>query len=613
MISEIDLPTEPSVSSEKEIAADSEKSESTFVELYEKYDEQFIKNSTTELKDVDETPLQKRSSPASDDDDIDTEANNKLIIEKIQTIDDPEVQKEFELDLNNNGQVNTVESEKSVDAGTEYDPNYSSKIVSTNENLPAPNSVANELENSVHDDFTSEDAAKILIDEFVTVAPEDFSTDQTNNKNPEIIEVIEQVFYHPKNVEVGDSTTVDPTSVQVDFDALNVQVDFEPIEIVHQNAADHFRSIEEVTTFPNDKFVGFEPSNELVEPLVETADSENLESEDESAKEAAEAIVDSLAIVGLLGKSINFDSSIGEPVVHKSDNKIKKLQNEIPETVYEETTSLPLFIESVTEVVEVNTKITVSIHIDDSNENSDSSDDKKSSASDKSSEESNSSKSSEKTDKTDKTDKADKADQNSSESSEENTAKEIFDKSDFRMLDLQNKDDQNKLMEDLYKDTMNHEVKKKDHPIVVNIQQAIERNLNEANEIAKQLDERLKIVETKMFEETTVGIYETFEDVVTTISDGIKLTNELRSSVDSFRGDTEENKTVLDTNNEAISSKNIKNSLVNIAEEMTLENHVVRSEFSYIAVSITGLVSSAVLGVLYVALKKKSASTVLFQ
>lgn len=607
MISEIDLPTEPSVSSEKETVNETEKSE-TFVELYDKYDEQFIKNSTTELKDVFETPPQKRSS-ANEGDDIDAEVDSKSIIEKIQTIDDPEVRKEFELELNNNGQITGTDKEITADVGTEYDPNYSRKIISNNENqVELINSVTSELGNSIED--FNVDGGKPFITEFTTVEPEDFVTEQNSFKNPEIIDVIEQVFYQPRNVEVSEGTTIDPLNVQVDFDPVNVQEDFDPIEIINPNSYQFRRIDVEATTLPNDKFVGFEQSVELNEPSVETTESSSYDIEEETAEQAAKVIVDSLAIVGLLGKSLNLNSYGNESILLPTEDETVKKEETIPEQLEEKTTEIPPAVESVTEIVEVNTEITISVLISDSKENSDSSDSKKSSG--VSSEESNSSKSSEKKEKTEKKEKIDK---NSSESSEENTAKEIFDKEEFG---LEMKENQKKLMEELYKDTMNHEVKKKDHPIVLNVpHEDVERKLVEDNQIVKIFEDETESFKAEKVDETTVGIYETFEDVVTTISDGIKLTNELRSSVDSFRSNSEENKTILDTNNEAISSKNIKNSLVNIAEEMTLEDHsksAVNSKISLFTLSITGFVSLVVVTALYVILKKQSArAALLFQ
>lgn len=625
MISELDLPTEATTTDllDKENIAEVEKPES-FVELYEKYNDQFIKNSTTFTDDLEagEIPLQKRSS---DDEISDDDTNTKSVIDKIQSIDDPEVRKEFEAEISNNGQVLVTEDEKVLDDGTEYDPNYAKKLV----NLSNPQlAEKSDSENSIQDFDSSKNLSlheKEILQvhlveqlvhnmsesnvDYTTVIPDESFVHHEQIKNPEVVEVLEHIVYQSSTVEPAITTA----------DTLNVQVDFDPIEIIPKDRH-RFRNVEdvEVTTEKNDKFVGFKPTEDLVEPGEETTEPDlffkKIENEDESAEKA---IIDTLEFVGIFGKSIKFENS-SEELKNVNDEIV--VTTETPEKISEELTTQ--VFESITEIIEVHTEISVNIKIegekteDEKSESISDTSSKLSSSSDESSEESKSKKSGSKIKKT-KSKKSGKIDEiakmGSAESSEENSAKEETDTDGFKMFDVSSKNDQNSLLADLYKDTLGHEIKKKDHAEEVLPQQkTTERKFDVEGEIQSRSDDSTMQTTPEVSESTTVGVYETIEDVVTTVSDGIKLTNDLRGSIDSFRGFIDENKTVLDTNSEAISSKNIKTSLVNIAEEMTLENHVAKAENSYFAVSFLGVVSGIVLLSLFVLLKKKSSRIVLF-
>lgn len=611
VISEIDLPTEATVYEDKENLSETEKPES-FSELYEKYDELFIKNTTTGIIIDNENPLHKRSSADTPDD-----VSTKSLIDKIQ-IDDPEVRKEFEDELNNQGQ--SLDDNKASDDGAqEYDPNYSKKLITASDNTieydtQLNRDSGNSIKDFKADDVKSDDVKadevvkKLTVQEkevlqghlveqlvhmnesnvdYTTVIPEDSFQHHENIKNPEVVDVLEHIMYQSTNQVLDEMTTVNP---------LNVQVDFDPIEVIPHDRH-RFRNVDaEVATENNDKFVGFKPTEDLVEPGEETTESDQffkkVETEDETALKTAEAIVDTLEFVGIYGKSLQFNNASDEGTESKSlDNDVDVITTE---TFTEEmTTVAPSIVENVTEIVEVRTEVSVTIQVGDKETDSSDESHKHSSNKSESSEESNSSKSDESTDKR----KKDKHD-----SSEENTAKEILDTDDFRILDLQSKDNQKSLMNDMYKETLDHEVRKKDQPEELSLpSEVVARKFNVEDEIAQHLEDKIKPTET-----TTVGVYETFEDVVSTMSDGIKLSNDFRASIDSFRGSSEENKTVLDTNSEVISSKNIKNSLVNIAEEMTLENHVESSKVSYLVVAVIGITSTIVLVILYAVLKIKS-------
>lgn len=587
VISEIDLPTEASVVFEKENTVEVEKAE-TFGELYEKYDAQFIKNVTDTVDD--ETPLQKRNSDDGEDE------SGKSLIEKIQKIDDPEVRKEFELEISNGG--HDSEDEKVAEDGTqEYEPNYAKKIIVATEK-PMEIVGKSESENSIQD-FHIDDNHTLTVHEkenlqahlveqlvhqndsnveFTTIISDDSFTHHEKIKNHEIVEVLEHIVYQSNDIELKDFTTMNP---------LNLQIDFDPIEIIPKDRH-RFRSDDvEATTVKNDKFVGFEPTEDLLEPGEETTESDkffkdNAEDED-SQEKTVEAIVETLEFVGMYGKSIKFEGQT------KADNKIEATTIETTEKIVDAATT----VESVTEIVEVRTEISVNIVIGEKPSSS-----SESSGSKKSSEESKSSESKELV--VIKVELPEKL----SESSEENNAKEIDDDDKLRMIVYpQTNAEPNKLIEDLYKDTLNHEVKKKDHPDELSLPYEVtDRKFIAEDEIARHLEEKIKP------ETSTVGIIETLDDIGTAINDGIKLSKDFRTSIDSFRGFTDSNQTVLDTNNEAISSKNIKTHLVNIAEEMTIEeNHPKTSRVSFLTISLIGFISSTVLLALYAILKKKAA------
>lgn len=568
IISELELSTEPSLSPEKENIEDNDKSES-FVELYKKYEEQFIHNSTSEVNEGEETPLKKRSS-ISDEELSDVEENSQSIIAKIDTIVDPEVRKEFELELNNNGQVAMSEMEKMTEVGTDYDPNYAKKVVNVTEKqqeAPTVNRLQTEI-NSVQSDFQElqiDDVDKRIPDEVTTIP-------LSVLRDTGFVEVFEQVFYHPTEEEQDDVTTED---------LPNVHVDFDPIQIIPENP-DEFRNFDsEVTTEKVEDFAESTESSKVIEMMTVY---------DETVYDRTELNENS-------GRSFNYPNFSDETVTNEAAVEVTTSTTEILTTpLCEEPTTIPPFFEYVTEIIEDSTEIVVSINVNGSSVEKPV---KPLSTSEKSSEESNSS------------DKSDKATENTSDSSEENSAKEILDRYEFRILDLPTSDDQVRLMDDLYKDTLHHDIKKKDHPIVYlgttdHISETNDRSFKD-KEKAQHLEQEMKPDDIKTIDVTTVGIYETFEDIVTTIADGIELSREFQVSVDSFRSVIDESETVLDTNNEAVSSKNIKNSLVNIVEEMTLENHVKNTKISYIVLSVVTIGSVVFLIISCAVIKKTLA------
>lgn len=463
------------------------------------------------------------------------------MIEKIENIVDPEVRKEFELELPNSYQTSDQENkEKSIDVGTtEYEPDYSAKVIATNEREKVEENV--------------EDSEKSLIVELTTVAPVEMTAQS------EVIDVVEQIFNQSQDVKINELTTQDP---------LNFHFDFDPIVVVEKN---ELRSLPFDDTFTHKSDETTDSSVIVLEGEDEGFKSKNIDEVETKVEEKISEVTTSDKVEAKI-----------ENVEENADKKLSESSTILSETETT-TTSLPVetssenVIKAITEVVETRKEISVTFIVEEATSKPEIDDSHKSSSnSEKSSEESKSKEHKEEENKS------------SGESSEENNAKEVFDKDELRSIVVS--ENSNVLLdEDMQKFTSDHEISKKDKAIPLET----ERSLDESSA-------------TEAEEKTTIGIYATLEELSTTVSDGFKLTNELRSSVESFRDHFEENKIVLDTNNEIISSKNIKNSLVNIAEEMTLENHVAEAKNSVIALSIVAISSFAVIITLFMILKHQS-------
>lgn len=639
VISEMDFPTEPSIEIvvvENENSSPSEP-EKSFHELIERYDEMYIKNSNID----DNLALHKRSS--SDENLENSDDGGKSIIEKIE-ISDPDIRKEFENELSNQVAVDVVEkTTESINVGTEYDPNYEGKMIIVQ--LPE-NSTTQSEHLTVHE---KENLQAHIVEQIIhqnegltTVIPVESLTQHNIIKNSEIVEVLEHIVYESdSNLKAHEHTTLNP--------AINLNIDIDPIEIIpkDRHRIGKIETSPEMTTDKNDKFAGFAgiPTKDLADDGDETTEVdqffikkvESIKEEEDSIEAEVEALKETLEIVAIYGKSLNIDNA--------SRVEIDEMKT---------TTTASSFVESETEIVEVNTKISVSLadnedEVDRESKKIDSSEESMSSISNKSSEESSSHVVVKKVKKTSS------SENNSESSEEENSGKEIFDsdntgkgvfddkkdifnaekeilnirkvfdtekeisndenstkeilKSDLRILDFPQSKKSNSLVDEIFKDSSMHEIKKKDHPNGLTVPY---ENMSDEKAIAKHLDDKVK-VNTEVV--TLATVYETFEEVYTTISDGIKLSNELRMNIDSFRDSPEESKIVLDTYSKIISSKNSKNPLVdvNIQEMATMKERSMREEpkLSMVVIPIVALLSITVLASFYVLLKRK-ASTVAF-
>jgi len=605
VISEINLPTETSlVIADQEIVAEPVDS---FVDLVEKYEGMYGEETENEFA------LQKRSSTDDDDDDDgsnDPDAGGKSLIDKIE-IPDPEVKKEFENELQHNQIMkDDDETTENTNIGTEYDPNYGRKMIA----LPQADENVADVHNesaglNVHD---KENLQVQLVEqlvqqnehihEFTTIIPEASFTDHALIKNPEIVEVLEHIVYE-SNTELKAHEHTTSGLIPV------LSMDIDPIEIIPKDR--HREAKEENSTDLNDKFSGFVgiPTEDLIQSGEETTESDNFFKKEETSNEddvdPVETVRETLEYVAIYGRSLNFDDL--------------DITTEMPLTIIvPETTTIshvmaPTTLMTTTEqihetksyVVEVSTKVTINNQIGNETES------KKSSSSEESSQQSLPSKSSEENEsKEDEKEKSEgkkiKSPSTSSEEVEiENVGKEDLSDEKMDCLEFPVTQRPNALPEEIFKDSTVHEIKKKDHPDGLALTYEFK---------GRQLSNDKPEIEDGAITMTTV--IETFEEAVTTISEGINLSKELRVHVESFRGDSEENKIILDTDNEAISSKNFKNPLVGIndLEMMKLKERSFEEEpkLSVAVIPLVAVVSVGILFTLYKFVKGQASSVRLY-
>jgi hypothetical protein len=597
VISEINLPTETSlVIADQEIVAEPVAS---FVDLVEKYEGMYGKETENEFA------LQKRSS--TDDDDVDggsndPDAGGKSLIDKIE-IPDPEVKKEFENEFEHNQIMkDDDETTENTNIGTEYDPNYGRKMIV----LPQADENVADVQNeslllTVHD---KENLQVQLVEQlvqqnehqhdFTTIVPEESFTDHALIKNPEIVEVLEHIVYE-SNIELKahEHTTSVPIPV------LNMDVD--PIEIIPKDR--HREAKEENSTDVNDKFAGFVgiPTEDLIKAGEETTESDNFfrkeEKSDEDDVDPVETVRQTLEYVAIYGRSLNIDEV--------------DVTTEMPQTTIEPVATSVTPTTTTEHIVETKSEVSAMVTVNHQTGNETES--KKFSSSEESSQQSLPSKSSEENEsKEDEKEKSEekkiKSPSSSSEEVEiENVGREDLsdEKMDLRSLEFPVTQRPNALPEEIFKDSTAHEIKKKDHPDGLAITYEFK---------GRQLSDDNPEVDDGAITMTTV--IETFEEAVTTISEGINLSKELRRHVESFRGDSEENKIILDTDNEAISSKNFKNPLVGIndLEMMKLKERSFEEEpkLSVAVIPLVAVISVGILFTLYKFVKGQASSVRLY-
>jgi hypothetical protein len=258
VISEIDFTTEhPLLIVDAEISVEPEKS---FHELIERYDEMYLK--TTD----DNQNVRKRNSQNPVDESV--EEGGKSLIEKIEI--DPDVKKEFEIEISNAMQNHQITSEEETTENaqivdTEYDPNYARKIPENATKL------------TIHE---KEHIQAHLVEQLVhfgdghdhtTVLPDEVFTHHEMVINPDIVEVLEHInFESETEMKAHEHTTV-----------INVvDMDFDPIEIIPKDRHRETTRVEvETTTIVNDKGRSLIETNDNDQVMMGRSDMSEVKAE----------------------------------------------------------------------------------------------------------------------------------------------------------------------------------------------------------------------------------------------------------------------------------------------------------------------------------------------
>ena len=129
--------------------------------------------------------------------------------------------------------------------------------------------------------------------------------------------------------------------------------------------------------------------------------------------------------------------------------------------------------------------------------------------------------------------------------------------------EIKTEENQGIAVENFFQDLRSHDVRKKDHVNVVDFEndialvepkkQIIETTVVPSETYAVSLN--LKAApEAEVVESTS----EAFDDYLTTLVQGIELTNDVKTTLENFRSSLEKTSSVPDTNNEIVSSKNTR-------------------------------------------------------
>lgn len=149
--------------------------------------------------------------------------------------------------------------------------------------------------------------------DYTTIIPENEIFHHEKVKNPEIVEVLENVVFELDKSLKHEIPTSNPLVINMDVEQIDI--------IPKDHHRESFRSVETATTEKNDKFVGFKPTEDLVPAGEETTEPDRFfvktESENESdiqtvveqveeeqAEEIAEIVVETLKIVGEYGRDL---------------------------------------------------------------------------------------------------------------------------------------------------------------------------------------------------------------------------------------------------------------------------------------------------------------------
>lgn len=179
--------------------------------------------------------------------------------------------------------------------------------------------------------------------EFTTILPESEIFHHESIKNPAIVEVLENIVFDFDNREkhVIPNSTPSVGTIDMSVDSIDIL----PKDHHHRTRSE----LLEVEKNDNDKFVGFQPTEDLVAPGEETTEVDRfllsgeeaeLEKEIEKQETFAEIVLETLKIVGEFGRDLKVD-----------DNELESTAGRSASASSSEPTTLKSLYETFEEVV----------------------------------------------------------------------------------------------------------------------------------------------------------------------------------------------------------------------------------------------------------------------
>lgn len=152
---------------------------------------------------------------------------------------------------------------------------------------------------------------------FTTILPQTNILHHEEIKNPEIVEIVENVVFEMEKSEEHEMPTKAPGIIDMQIDAIDIIPKDHHSRLQHQARSDDVVVVDN----ENDKFVGFKPTEDLVQPGEETTepdrfglteeeelenDLKDLNKEDEFV---AEIVLETLKIVGEFGRDLKVNNT----------------------------------------------------------------------------------------------------------------------------------------------------------------------------------------------------------------------------------------------------------------------------------------------------------------
>lgn len=154
--------------------------------------------------------------------------------------------------------------------------------------------------------------------DFTTILPQTNILHHEEIKNPEIVEIVENVVFEMEKSEEDETPTKVPGIIDMQIDAIDIiPKDHHHSSLQHQARSEDLL----VADIENDKFVGFKPTEDLVQPGEETTEpdrfglteEEELENDLKEINKAdevvAEIVLETLKIVGEFGRNLKVNDT----------------------------------------------------------------------------------------------------------------------------------------------------------------------------------------------------------------------------------------------------------------------------------------------------------------